>query len=441
MRSAITLGLNLMNNSLKIRNILKEARYKVWWCIYSLEHMLGTMTGRAFFTFPGGHTIPLPLPFEEDQLEEDPAAIEVLNDHQLRNERINNVMASSWIGLKNGNRDRSQLRDQSWVKGLPANSGLYYLYYCDLTVITQEVLKELYSTNCVALPWSEIEKRTDELRSRFDSWRSNLPMALDFTQNKNSSMSSQLRCNLRLGFQYYSARIILGRPYLCRLDTGQDNFPQTFSHMMTVLTLQSASDLIDLIPDEPNVPQLYSICQWWCILRQLMQAAIVILLELSFNSVHMPEEEEKFARLAKKCISWFFAMPGHSARRAWQLCDSSFRKLARGTRFSTDDMPLLPRQHYSSSNAYESHLRFQPMTSPYHDNLNLQPEEIALVNSHPVPEAGSWTNYLNLSTPDLMSSLQGPVEMADSYFSCDPFGDYLIRSLFPSREEDSREDV
>ncbi|KAJ5297090.1 uncharacterized protein N7443_007983 [Penicillium atrosanguineum] len=438
-RSAITLGINLKNNSLKTPNISKEARYKVWWCIYSFEHMLGIMTGRAISTLDGGYATPLPLPYEEDQLQDDPAAIEILNDPTLRDEQINNVMASSLI-RQTIHRDRSQPRDQSWIKSLPVNFGLCYLYNCDLTIIAQEVINKIYSTNCVMLPWSEIESRIDEARSRIDFWLSSLPTGLDFTLKKTDDSHDQLRCKLALGFHYYSVRITLGRPCLCRRDARQNGTQPTFSHTMAVVTLESACGMIDLIPDEPNVLQLYDICPWWCILRQLMQAAIVLLLELSFGSVHMPEEEDKFVRLAKKCIRWFYAIPEHSSRRAWQFCDSSFRKLASGMKYAVDDIPSHPYQPEPDSSETPSHLPFHPPLAPTsRDYFTLPQEELSIFGSRPVPEADLWTSYFNLPTPDLMSSFQRPVEMADSYFPYEPLSEDFIRSLFPSTEENHRE--
>jgi len=437
-RSAITLGINLKNNNLKTPAVSKEARYKVWWCIYSFEHMLGIMTGRAISTLDGGYATPLPLPFEDDQLQEDPAAIEILNDANLRDEQISNVMASSLV-RHTGNRGRFPPRDQSWIKSLPVNFGLCYLYNCDLTVIAQEIINKIYSTICVMLPWSEIENRIDEAKNRIDFWRSSLPSGLDFTQKKTDDSHDQLRCKLALGFHYYSVRITLGRPCLCRRDARQNGSQPTFSHAMAVVTLESACGMIDLIPDEPNVLQLYDVCPWWCILRQLMQAAIVLLLELSFGSVHIPEEEEKFVRLAKKCIRWFYAMPEHSSRRAWQLCDSSFRKLAGGMKYSTDDLPSHPYQQDPNSSVTASHLPFHPPPAQSSRDYFTLPEESTLYGSRQVPESDIWTSYFNLPTPDLMSSLQGPVEMADSYFPYDPLSEEFIRSLFPAGEEEPRE--
>lgn len=449
-RSAITLGINLKNNSAITPNISKEARYRVWWCLYSFEHMLGIMTGRAIYTLDGGYATPLPLPFEEEQLQEDPTAIEILNSPTLRDELINNVMSSTVIRQAGSREDaqKSRPRDQTWLKKLPSNFGLCYLYHCDLTVITQEIVNKVYSTNCVKLTWSEIEARLDELRARIDAWQSSLPTVIDFTNDETEDTPDQLRCKLILAFHYYSARITLGRPCLCRRDARQQNSQQTFSHTMALITIDSASRLLGLLPDEPDVLQLFRICPWWCVLRYLMQATTVILLELSFGSVHLPEDEDRFVRLAKKSIRWFHAMSDRSigSRRAWQLCDSSFRKLASGMKYNTDDLPSHPRpqERFAAENNVHSHIssfHHGGGHSSHSDYFTLHPEEMNPLLHRPAPvhDGDAWTNYFNLPTPDLTWPLSGPGEVTeDSYFPYDPLSEEFIRSFFPSSDEENR---
>lgn len=406
--------------------------------------MLGVMTGRAIYSLDGGYATPLPIPFEDEQLHADPAAAEVLNDPALRDEQISGVMASYWIRQSEGRDDRGRPREPTWLKSLPINSGLCYLYYCDLTVISQEIINRVYSTNSVILLWSDIESRLEELKSLIDLWLSTLPKGLDFTQENAQDTNDQLRYKTFLAFQYYSTRITLGRPCLYRRNASQNNSPQTFSHSMAVIALESASRMLDLIPDEPNILRLYEICPWWKVLRYLMQAATIILLELSSDCVHMPDDEAKFVQLAKKCIRWFYAMSEGSmgSRRAWQFCDSIFRKLANGMKYTTDDIPALQSLQQAGPNT-ENISQFSAensstVPSPSQDYFSLQFESPAPSESHSAPE-DIWANYFNLPTPDLMWSIQGLPEMAeDSYFPHDPVNEEFIRSLFTSSEEESQ---
>lgn len=402
--------------------------------------MLGIMTGRPIYSLDGGYSTPLPLPFEEDQLQEDPIARQLLNDATFRDEHLNAAMASAWI-RQIGSKDDPQ-RDLGWLNRLSANSGLCFMYYCGLTVITQDIVNKVYSTNSVMLSWSEIETRLDELRSRIDKWQSSLPAALDFTQEKSDGSSSKRRYKLFLAFHYHSARITLGRPCLCRRDSRQTNSPPSFSHTMALITLESASGMLALVPDQPDILQLYQIGPWWCVLRYLMQAATVILLELSFGSVHKPEDEEEFVKLAKKSIRWFAAMSERSigSRRAWQLCDSSFRKLASSMNYTTDDIPSSPRQQRRTPVHPAFAAEFGPFPSSSREHFPMPLDDMALFGQNLVPDEDIYTNYFNLPTPDLMSSMPGPSgSVGESYFPYDPFSGEFLRSFFPSFEDDHRE--
>lgn len=448
-RSAITLGINMKNSSTDTPNISKEARYRVWWCLYTFEHMLGIMTGRATCIQDGVCTSPLPVPFDEDHLSE-PTAVEILNNATLRDERINTVMASAWVRHMplnpTGGKDAtgtSHERDNSWVKSLPFNSGLCHLYYCDLAVIAQEIVNKVYSVDCVMVPWAHIENRIGELRSRCDLWYTSLPSTLDFTRT-NDEGPDILRSKLALAFFYYSARITLGRPCLCRRDARQKSPSDKtiFSHDMAVFTLESAVRMLDLIPDETDAVRLYGIAPWWCVLHYLMQSATVLLLEISFGYVHMPEDERNFVRLAKKAVRWLYAMSEHSiaSRRAWQLCDLSLRRLATGMKFDVSDMP---------SHAYPT---APPSTLPV---TNPGPHEL---NGQTYTDFwGSQLKDLPLSNPPDQSAMQFPnpdhsdvppsdfaVSTADGqvtddlYFPYDPISGEFIRSFFPQSNEEER---
>ncbi|KAJ5601458.1 hypothetical protein N7510_010992 [Penicillium lagena] len=439
-RSAIALGINMKNSSISTPNVSKEARYRVWWCLYTFEHMLGIMTGRATCILDGVCTSPLPIPFDEDQLDE-PAAAEVLNDSALRDDRINSVMASSWVrhmplnpaNGKEATKERSP--GSKWITNLPVSFGLAYTYFCDLTVVAQEIVNKVYSVDCVMVPWPHMENRIGELRARVDLWYSLLPPALDFTRKEDGG-ADLLRGKLSLAFHYYSARITLGRPCLCQRDARQKGPSErpTFSHEMAVISLESASRMLDLIPDEPNAVQLYQICPWWCILHYLMQAATVLLLELSFGSVHLPSDEANFVQLAKKSIRWLYDMSHHSvaSRRGWQLCDVAMRRLAVGMKLDISDMP---------SAKYHPEPEV-PQNANRSEDISQHPPQFddpwgAQVTSQ-VPVQQDFLTYPSMSTSELLSSLTAESQSGDSYFPYDPIGGEFIRSFFPDSAADEQ---
>ncbi|OOQ91784.1 putative C6 transcription factor [Penicillium brasilianum] len=460
-RSAITLGINMKSSSATTPNISKEARYRVWWCLYTFEHMLGVMTGRATCILDGICTTPLPLPFEEEQLQE-PQAAEVLNNTHIRDERINAVMASAWVRHiplnPTGGKPATHLsrkRDNSWVRSIPFNSGLCHLYYCDLAVVVQEIVNKVYSVDCVVVPWKHIENRIGELRSRIDLWFQSIPTFLDFTRKEDEG-PELLRCKLALAFHYYSARITLGRPCLCRRDAQKKNPADrtSFSHEMAILTLESAERMLDLIPDEPNAVQLYEISPWWCILHYLMQAVTVLLLELSFGTVHAPDSEKQFLLLAKKGIRWLYSMSEHSiaSRRAWQLCDISLRRLASGMSFDVSDIPT--NTYHPTPTSTLSHPENQNMsqdtTQETNDYWGPALEHLSLSNhtqetnqhSNIDHHYSSFPSFSNMSTTDPMAVLQTAAPPTDDlYFPYDPISGEFIRSFFPNSNEEGNWDL
>lgn len=400
--------------------------------------MLGIMTGRATCIQDGVCTSPFPIPFEEHQLQE-PDAIEVLTDTTLRDERINNVVASACIrqmplNPANGKEatHHTRARDTTWIRSLPVNYGLCYLYYCDLAVVVQEIVNKVYSVDCVMVPWAHIENRIGELRSRTEMWQSSLPEGLDFTRKEDVG-PDVLRCKLTLALHYYSARITLGRPCLCRRDARQKGPHPSFSHDMAVITLESACQMLDLVPDEPDALQLYRIAPWWCVLHYLMQAATVLLLELSFGTVHMPDEEHKFILLSKKAIRWLFAMSERSiaSRRAWQLCDLSLRKLAQGMKYDVSDMPSYPYHPEPTSTIGPERPSDQPVSHNAGDFCG--PIEHFPVSIAEAPPGEDHYAYPDIPTSDLMSSLTA--EAQDSYFPYDPISGEFMRSFFPHSNE------
>ncbi|KAL5002300.1 fungal-specific transcription factor domain-containing protein [Aspergillus recurvatus] len=479
LRSGISLGLNLRNTSEITPDTSKEARYRVWWCLYTFEHMLGTMTGRMTGISDGICTTPMPLPVDEDRFN-DPAAVELLSSLELRQERIELALASCYVRQmpQNARRgrepnDAGKSGDIARLQSLPPSTALFFLYYVDLAVISQEIFNRIYSLDCILTPWAEIENCMNELRSRVEYWRSNLPEAFDWTRGDQQD-PELLRGGLCLAFYYYSVRITLGRPCLCRRDVRSSDSPvesKTVSHEIAVSVLESARQLIALIPDMPDAPRIYQLCPWWCILHYLMQATTVLLLEVSFGSMHMPAEEKNILEAAKKGIRWLYAMSEFSlaSRRAWELCDGNLRQLAAadGSTIDMSDMPAADYQ-FDTNGAQQNHSQ-HPHANP-HPPITTTVTTVTqfptlasaptfhmspLDNNHqqgqnPLPQNRTTTLAVQqpLLAPLLPSSrnedsLHFPLDTTTSagapnniYFPYDPITGEFIRSFFPNSNEE-----
>ncbi|KAF9889127.1 hypothetical protein FE257_007616 [Aspergillus nanangensis] len=437
-RSAISLGLNMKNTSESTNGVSKEMRYRVWWCLYIFEHILGVMTGRSSCISDGICTTPLPLPFEEDKLRE-PEAAKLLDNQELRQECVESALASNFVRQMSlnppGGRDTrhtDKVRDTSWLMGVANSKSLIFLYFVDLSVIVQEIINRVYSLDCIMTPWAHMENRMGELRARVDLWFSNLPKSLDFTQKEDQDITV-LRGKLFLAFHYYSARITLGRPCLCRRDAQlSPSQKSSFSHDMAVTTLKSARWMLDLLPDQPDALRLYEICPWWCILHYLMQATTVLLLELSFGSIHMPNDEQVMLEASKKAIRWLFSMAHCSlaSRRAWDLCDSNLRRMAKGMNYDLRDMPTFDT---------EGNLIQPDNTIPTSLFDSSQPLVAAAEQAQGSGYQPQQTHQAFSAAPGTFGALPPTLAMqsdGDVYFPYDPISGEFIRSFFPSTADE-----
>jgi hypothetical protein len=162
-----------------------------------------------------------------------------------------------------------------------------------------------------------------------DSWFMNLPSAYDFT----STQTSQCPIGQRMGlaFLFYSTKIEITHPCLCRLDSSppEDDKTHEFCNKTAAECVESACHMLTLFPDNPDAAMLHRISPWWCTLHYLMQATTVLLLELAFHSQHIPEKANMVLKAAKKAIDWLSALSktNMASERAWKLCDGFLRRL------------------------------------------------------------------------------------------------------------------
>ncbi|KAJ5718624.1 hypothetical protein N7488_004270 [Penicillium malachiteum] len=328
-RSAVTLCVNSQITT-TLHFVSREARCRLWWCVYTFEQLLGLIAYRTTSIPYDQHTIPFPLPFQEEHYENDILASSLLQSSELRSQWLELAMSSS----KRIPNDLDHSGNGSWLRHIEPNSGLCFLFYCDLAVIVGEIASKLSKSTT----WSDKESRIGELQNRLDSWRASLPASLDFNHIDTESEISHVGYKFGLAFHYHSARIAFGRPWLYRRDTLEYD-PTTYK--MAQVALDAARNIIYLIPDELDKTRFHQICPWWCVIHYLTHAAKTILLELSLGSIHMREDESNFIWLVKKSLRCFHTMSHRSlgARQAWEFCDRSYRNLSARMGYSIEGIP------------------------------------------------------------------------------------------------------
>ena len=358
----------MRNESSGTPDSLKEIRYRVWWSLYVLEHQLGNMTGRATSISDDSCTTPLPVPLDEDKFQS-PGGMNLLGSEMQKGGRnpstcpLSTNATESTPGsdrsrsASNSKLDKSrspstpQFPDLSWTRNVAPNASLYFLEYVQLTRLTQQILNRLYTPFVAQRSWSQVQSIISQLEADLESWFRDLPAVFDFKRKLRDQEFMEFRWNL--GFFYYSTRMKINRPCLCRLDRKiprQSANSREFNREAANRCVDAAQEMMALVPDEPNSVGLNSIGPWWNTLHYLVQAAIVMMLEMAFRASHMPEEADNLLKATKKAVRWLHQMAEDSvsARRAWRFCDAQLRETAPKVGGNCDDLPTHPPDRTNS---------------------------------------------------------------------------------------------
>ena len=344
MRYASTLGLNLRNDSKDVSEASKEIRYRVFWALCSLERMLAIMTGRPTSFLESDCTAPAPLPLEEDSLEGNnaPSAedIALLRRFSSQGSQQMDDSISTPSSTCFGSKPKACPADSTvqvllpsspkWKQGAPTTNALFFGYHTKLSKFTDEVLNCLYRAGTVSKSWADVQTSIATLNSKIEKWRGELPNVFDFTKKQRDQKF--VRQRMSLGFLYYSILTVINRPCLCRINRrvpDQSSKAKEFNRKTAMRCVHAARDMLEMLPQEPNPVGLYTVAPWWCLAHYLMQAATVLMLELSLGSDHMPNEAEEIFNSAIKATDWLRNLSeDEAARRAGSLCDEMLRKVA-----------------------------------------------------------------------------------------------------------------
>ena len=375
-RYAVTLGLNLENNNTKLNDTSKEIRYRVWWALYSNERTLAVMTGRPVSIIDSDCNTPLPVPVDEDAFPGSGSGILYANARHQFFRRLSsgeprtteNTASPPSSGYSSRIRTSptssmspsSQPSNSDWYKNIAPSKSLFFLFHTQLSTFTEDVLVRLYSAGTMSQSWADVKKTIASLDRSLEKWRGKLPSVFDFTKKQRDQQFTRER--MSLAFFYYSNKIIINRPCLCRIDRqipNESSHCKEFNNSTATACVHAAKNMLDLLPDQPNPIGLYKVSPWWSLLHHLMQAATVLLLELSFRVDHMPFEAEEILNSAKKAAQWLHTMAADNvaARRAWNLCSDMLRKLAPKVGRNADELPRDPPklEHNSNSDPQNSY--------------------------------------------------------------------------------------
>ncbi|OCK81675.1 hypothetical protein K432DRAFT_294972 [Lepidopterella palustris CBS 459.81] len=394
LRFAYALGLHVRNEDPGLWAISKEIRVRVWWALYSLERLLGIISGRPSAIVDEYCAVPLPLPMDEDQLAEEMGSLQ-LEEWNKRNAAVL-IPALATGGSMPSNISHSRA---SVHRPGPPKSGSYFRARVQICIIVQKVLNELYSAGTVIKSWENAQSSMMELTKQVDHWATNLPDVLDF--NRKDPDSSFKRERMILELFYHSTLIIISRPCLCRLERrieNQTDASATFNKKTAKACINAAMAMTDILPDQPDPITLYKSGPWWCIVHNIMQAMAVFMLEMSYHATHMPESKDDILQHVRKLIRWLRAMGEDNAiaARAYELSIELVQKVA--PRVQADITDLL---------AEDTSVMAEPTEANYGNIFGGQEPQFPLPGqgvSHQEMQQGSQPNFAAGFTPNIHPS-------------------------------------
>ncbi|PVH93535.1 hypothetical protein DM02DRAFT_484054, partial [Periconia macrospinosa] len=171
-----------------------------------------------------------------------------------------------------------------------------------LSIMTQEVMKKLYSAAAVLKLWRHTQQVITSFCDELDAWLAALPTDLNFSLHVDHASTELERERLILHMQYISTKILITRPCVCRFGSHGRRELDNFNRQTARACIRAAKELTTLLPVHPHVSYLYKIGPWWSVVHNLMQALIVLLLEMSYGTVHFPEDGEEILVSIKKLV-------------------------------------------------------------------------------------------------------------------------------------------
>ncbi|TVY13346.1 putative transcriptional regulatory protein [Lachnellula arida] len=346
-RDATTLGLHLRSEAPGIPDVEKEHRVRTWWSLYGLECSLNESTGRPSCVSDRDISAPLPININEEDF----------HPGQVLYDRMEDIPSSEILPSNRRNSRTSRVRIATGVQSLPymfpilqlqPTSSTYFIYRTQLSIIAHEIVTQLYCASTIKEKWSNVQDIISGIDQRLETWKENLPVEfnVDFdTVNEPDWNDPWLLQRTGLAMLFNSSRMILFRPCLCRFEgriKNQSEASQDFSQKAVVACILSARKMISLFAwSATSNEKVYAISPWWNILNYLCEALSVLMLEMAFQSQHMPRESAHILEDAKKGVNWLAMMSGQliSARKAWEIFDKLIRLVAPVIHSSVLDMP------------------------------------------------------------------------------------------------------
>jgi hypothetical protein len=330
LRSGIAMGLHVRNEDQNLDVVKKENLSRIWWGNHCLELLVSAITGRPGIEMEGICSVPLPLPTSSEDIEK--SVIET----RFRGSGEAVILPKKSLRSQDAEFESQEQTAHHYPASAygPANSGSYLKHTVLLSQITRKALG-LYAASTVNESWQSVQQTITALLEELEKWAASLPDGLNILNRADFPGNQYAREQNVLDVLYKSTKILITRPCLCRLDrriTNQSKDSEDFNEKMATECVNTAKAVAELLPNNPAIHLviLYQAGPWWKMVHVIMQALLILLLEVTKAPSNFPEDRQNIQPYLMKLIAWLRVMRRNNgmARRAYSIVLGLMKKVA-----------------------------------------------------------------------------------------------------------------
>jgi hypothetical protein len=356
----MALGLHVRSETRDLSDMDKELRVRLWWSLYCLERLLDELTGRPSCISDRDISTPLPINVDESQFRRDYPLYKNHSTQSITSPSTKGkAKLSTWqiptpIASSSASMDPSMVSNSPIdspihsgyafpMARLPITSSTYFIYRTQLSILSHEILTQLYCAALVKAKWSEVQDTIRDIDSRLLKWKASLPEEFDFSNPSTQTDSFTLH-RTGLSMFYNSSRMTLFRPCLCRFEgriVNESERSKIFDSNCAATCIESARNILASLPSMSEPAKIYTITAWWSVVHYIVEAGSVLMLELAYRAEHLPSQAEEILADSKKTVLWLRAMSDQSiaARKSWEIFDNLLQRVAPKVGGETWNMP------------------------------------------------------------------------------------------------------
>ncbi|WEW54832.1 hypothetical protein PRK78_000257 [Emydomyces testavorans] len=293
-RYAYSRALHLANTDPNITDEERELQVKVWHSLCSIERLLSFLTGLP--SSIQDRFISVRLPRANDT-------------YPSLNPAVGHLGAQAISGSRKGS---LSCHLNTFVASLRLDS------------IVSEALSALYSSSTVNRTWARVQQTVVDLDRKLAHWQSDLTPGLIISPEHDNIAITPLIERMYLSLRFLGARMLINRPSLCDIYElnaaipSQSEASRRLDTDAAVRCISAARSLVQLLPAHFDAAEFYRSTPWWCALNYLIQAGVVLMMEISFDAQHIPAETDDIITESILVIRWLETLSATSdpARRA-----------------------------------------------------------------------------------------------------------------------------